>query len=263
MKKSIIVANWKMNGTKLSVQAWLDTLIGELSASPDSVNNTVSPEWVFCPPSAYVDLAVQRIKKASLNEGRLSVGAQNCHGALSGAFTGEVSANMLADLGCRYVLVGHSERRQLFGENNQMVAEKVRAVQEAGLIPILCVGETAEERQANDTQAVIVQQLEAVLNHCENKTNLLIAYEPLWAIGTGLTATPEQAQTVHHEIRAFLSKKNGEAVSSSLRLLYGGSVNPKNAAGLLVQPDIDGLLVGGASLKALDFIEIGRAVSLA
>lgn len=259
MRTSIIVANWKMNGTKLAVQEWLHTMTGQLSGL--SATEKTTREWVFCPPSVYLDLASTLIKMPGLHE-PLSLGAQNCHTAVKGAFTGEISANMLVDLGCRYVLVGHSERRQLFRENNQIVAEKVGAAQQAGLIPILCVGETAEERQANHTQAVIAAQLEAVLNHCESKTKIVIAYEPLWAIGTGLTAMPEQAQTVHQGIREWLRKNASEAVSSSLHLLYGGSVNPKNALGLLLQPDIDGLLVGGASLKASDFIEIGQAVSV-
>jgi triosephosphate isomerase len=254
----MIVANWKMHGTKLMVQEWLYTMIRQLSES--STTDRSVTEWIFCPPSVYLASAEALIKTSGLKNEILSLGAQNCHTAANGAFTGEISANMLVELGCHYVLVGHSERRQFFQENNQMVAEKVRAAQQAGLIPILCVGETAEERQTNRTQTVIETQLQAAFQHCQDKTKIVIAYEPLWAIGTGLTATPEQAQAVHRQIRGWLAlAKNGsEAISASLPLLYGGSVSPKNAAGLLVQPDIDGLLVGGASLKALDFIAIGQ-----
>ena len=250
MRTSMIVANWKMNGTKSSVEEWLHTVAEHISHS------TTLREWVFCPPAVYLVPALVSIKTLGVGA-NLCVGAQNCHVATSGAFTGEIAANMLADIGCRYVLVGHSERRQLFQESNAMVAEKVRAAQRAGLTPILCVGETAAERQADHTQVVVEKQLKSVFDICEDKLNIVIAYEPLWAIGTGLTATPEQAQDVHKYIRAWVAKNTDGATAEVLRVLYGGSVNPGNAVSLLEQRDIDGLLVGGASLKAVDFTAIG------
>ena len=219
MRTPLIVANWKMNGTKLMVQEWLQVVTTQLSAS--STTDTAACEWVFCPPSVYLDAASMLIKAANLST--LCLGAQNCHTAAHGAFTGEISANMLIDVGCRYVLVGHSERRQLFKESNAIVAEKIQAAQQAGLIPILCVGETAAERQSNRTQTVIETQLAAALNDCQDKTKIGIAYEPLWAIGTGLTATPEQAQVVHQQIRGWLAKNSkglAGVVESSVAVNY-------------------------------------------
>jgi triosephosphate isomerase (TIM) len=240
----MIVANWKMNGTQAAVMAWLDAVA---SASPRC-------EWVFCPPSVYLTIAAERLGKPDLKNKKVTLGAQNCHMAPNGAFTGEISAAMLKDAGCRYVILGHSERRQLFQESNNMIAEKVQTAQRLGLVPILCVGETAEQREANQTQAVILTQLNALAS--DSIKNLIIAYEPLWAIGTGVTATPLQAQAVHQQIRQWFIQHGGKP--EALRILYGGSVNPSNAADLLAQKDINGLLVGGASLKAVDFMAIGE-----
>ncbi|MEY3183016.1 MAG: hypothetical protein RLZ35_1001 [Pseudomonadota bacterium] len=257
MRKSMIVANWKMNGNQLAVQSWLNTLIAFLQTQEQ---NTKQCEWVFFPPSVYLGIAAQAIHASDLST--LCLGGQNCYMASSGAFTGEISPDMLADIGCQYALAGHSERRQLFQENNAHVAKKVLAIQAAGLTPILCVGETALERQKNETKSVIAEQLATVFSLCSEKHSIVIAYEPLWAIGTGLNATPEQAQRVHEEIREWVSVNIGASFSTSLSILYGGSVNPANAAGLLAEKDIDGLLVGGASLKASDFIAIGKPVYL-
>ena len=185
-------------------------------------------------------------------------GAQDCSAHDSGAYTGEVSAAMLAEFGCRYAIVGHSERRALHGETDQLVADKARAALAHGITPIVCVGETREQREAGQTDAVVKRQLSAVIHalaHCAGE--IVVAYEPVWAIGTGLTATPEQAQAVHALLRAQLRAATARA--DAMTLLYGGSVKPDNAAALFAQPDIDGGLIGGASLKAADFIAICRA----
>jgi triosephosphate isomerase len=186
-------------------------------------------------------------------------GAQDCSAHESGAYTGEVSSAMLAEFGCRYAIVGHSERRALHGESDQLVADKARAALAHGITPIVCVGETLEQRQAGQTDAVVKRQLSAVIHtlaHCAGE--IVVAYEPVWAIGTGLTAAPEQAQEVHALLRAQLRAATARA--DAMTLLYGGSVKPDNAAALFAQPDIDGGLIGGASLKAADFIAICRAV---
>ena len=204
-----------------------------------------------CPPSVWLDAVAERLRESAVR-----LGAQNVHPEGSGAFTGEVSPPMLRDLGVHYVVVGHSERRQLFGETSAFVAEKVRAAQAAGLVPILCVGETLDEREAGDAEATVLDQLAASLDGVDT-ADLVVAYEPVWAIGTGKTATPEQAQAMHAAIRQSLAGRfeGGDAIE----ILYGGSVKPGNAAELFAQPDLDGALVGGASLDAESFAAIVAA----
>ncbi len=212
---------------------------------------------LVCPPFPYVAAVVEAAAGSPV-----SVGAQNVSEHEKGAFTGEVAPGMLKDLGCEYVIVGHSERRALYGETSQQVAAKFVAAQAAGLTPILCVGETLEEREAGTTEAVVDEQLDAVLDAAgiEAFGAAVIAYEPVWAIGTGMTATPEQAQDVHRHIRGRLASRD-EAVAARVQILYGGSMKGENAAGLLGQADIDGGLIGGASLKAPDFLAIAQAAA--
>jgi len=209
-----------------------------------------------CPP--FVNLEVVR---QVLEGSPIQLGAQNMHYEEAGAYTGEVSAAMLRAVGCRYVILGHSERRQYFGETDALVNRKVKRALQYGLVPIVCVGETLEERQAGQAEAVVTCQLQGVLESIEltSAEALVIAYEPVWAIGTGHTATPAQAQEMHALIRQLLVSRYGDAIGRALHILYGGSVKPDNAAALFAQPDVDGGLIGGASLKAADFIEIVRA----
>ncbi|WP_226702023.1 triose-phosphate isomerase [Microbulbifer elongatus] len=241
MRKTLVAANWKMHGTK----AFAEQLLVELNTGLES--GECSSQVVICPPYPYLGVVAGKIGQAVM------LGAQNLSEQPSGAYTGEVSAEMLLDFGARYAIVGHSERRSLYGENNELVAAKYAAAKGAGLIPILCVGESLEEREAGKTLEVVAEQIQAVvaLGLPDTWQNAVIAYEPVWAIGTGKTATPEQAQEVHQFIRQQL----GEA-GSKTQILYGGSVKAANAAELFAKPDIDGALVGGASLKAEEFIQI-------
>jgi triosephosphate isomerase len=208
-----------------------------------------------CPPSIYIPL-VQTLLEGS----GIAWGGQNLNVNKSGAFTGEISGAMLRDFGCKYVIVGHSERRALYGETDAVVAEKFKAAQAAGLIPILCVGELLAEREANQTETVVARQLDAVVaaSGINALADAVIAYEPVWAIGTGKTATPEQAQAVHKFIRGKLARLNA-GVADGVRILYGGSMKASNAGELIGQPDIDGGLIGGASLVANEFLDICRA----
>jgi triosephosphate isomerase len=241
----LVVGNWKMNGSR-SVNAPL--LAGVLQARPFGCDVAVCVPFPYLPETAM-----------ALASSDLRWGAQDCSAHESGAYTGEVSSAMLAEFGCRYAIVGHSERRALHGESDQLVADKARAALAHGITPIVCVGETLEQRQAGQTDAVVKRQLSAVIHtlaHCAGE--IVVAYEPVWAIGTGLTAAPEQAQEVHALLRAQLRAATARA--DAMTLLYGGSVKPDNAAALFAQPDIDGGLIGGASLKAADFIAICRAV---
>ncbi len=210
---------------------------------------------VICPPYQLLFPMAKAIAGS-----RIMMGAQNAHFESQGAFTGEVSVPMLKDTGCTHVIIGHSERRQLFGEDNALLAKKVRAVVNAGLTAIYCVGETLEERERNETQQVVDRQIREVLAREIAPERLVIAYEPVWAIGTGRTATPSQAQEVHAFVRGKLQGIYDQRAADSVRILYGGSVKPGNAGELLAQPDIDGALVGGACLVAADFLAIIRAV---
>ena len=229
-RSRLVAGNWKMHGSRASIAALLDALVSE---NPGSC--------AVCAPFPYLAQVAERLRGSAV-----AWGAQNVSEHAQGAYTGEVSAAMLAEFGCRYVIVGHSERRQLYGEGDALVAAKFAAVRSAGKTPILCVGETLQERDAGKTEAVVGRQLGAV-----DFENAILAYEPVWAIGTGRNATPEQAQAVH----AFLRKK----VPSGTPILYGGSVKPQNAAAILAMPDVDGGLIGGASLVAKDFLDIVKA----
>lgn len=244
MRTPLIAGNWKMNGS-LSL---LDTFARELTPAvlPDGV------EVALMVPAPYVASAV-----SAFSGSRVAVGGQTLSDQPAGAYTGEVSGAMLADVGARFVLVGHSERRSLFGEDDAAVRARVKAALEAGLVPILCLGETLEEREAERTEAVVLGQLEAVFDalSAEQRDRLVLAYEPVWAIGTGRTASPEQAQAVHTAIRARLNAY-APSLAEGLKILYGGSMKAANAGELLAQPDIDGGLVGGASLKVDDFLAI-------
>ncbi len=237
----IIAGNWKMN-TRLADALTLASKVAGLPAH--------GVEVVVIPPAAYLPLVGRTISGSTVK-----LGAQNLHPATSGAFTGELAGSMLKDVGCHYVLCGHSERRQLFGETDATIGEKVASAHRAGLIPILCVGETLAEREAGEVASVLVRQLDAGLSGCSvhETRKTVIAYEPVWAIGTGKTATPEQAQEVHALLRAHLALQVGKTGAEQIRIQYGGSVKPQNAEALLTQLDIDGALVGGASLDAISF----------
>lgn len=248
MRRGIVAANWKMHGSRALVASLLGALREELSGK-------VLCELVICPPSPYLEQARQLLSGSTLQ-----LGAQNCYIHARGAYTGEVSASMLDDLGCRYVLVGHSERRALFGENDALVAQKFEAVQAQGLVPILCVGETLRERQDGRTAEVVMAQVQAVIDRSGVAAlgKAVLAYEPIWAIGSGLSATPEQAQEVHAYLRGQVGDL-AQRVARRLPILYGGSVKAANAAELFGQPDIDGGLIGGASLEADEFAGICRS----
>ena len=244
MRKTIVAGNWKMNASKDSV----DNLIKDLLTGMDGITSEV----LVCAPFPYlaqVELLIQGSK--------VMLGAQNLNINPSGAYTGEVSADMIKDFGARHVIVGHSERRSLYGETSAMVAEKTKAALNAGLTPLLCIGESIEQRDSGNTEAVIEKQLSAVIElvGIEAFNQIIIAYEPVWAIGTGVTATPEQAQEVHLFIRSLLAK-NDESVAQKTPILYGGSMNASNASELISCADIDGGLIGGAALKAEDFLQI-------
>ena len=223
------------------------------------INDEVSgkQEVIVCPP--YIHLS--SLTQLSKSNARISIGAQNCHQADSGAFTGEVSASMIQSAGARYVIIGHSERRLFFAEDSLLLAQKLDSVLNNGLIPIFCIGETLEQRNANTYFEIIKQQLDEAAFHLSETdfSRIVLAYEPVWAIGTGLTATPEQAQEIHAYIRNEVSTKYNKALADELTILYGGSCNPKNAVELFSQKDIDGGLIGGASLKSRDFVDIIKA----
>jgi triosephosphate isomerase len=232
----LVAGNWKMHGTRSSIQALLDSLLQGIPKSGEV-------RCAVCVPFPYLALVAERLRGTAL-----AWGAQNVSEHAQGAYTGEVSAPMLAEFGCRYVIVGHSERRQLFGESDAQAAAKFAAVRGAGMTPILCVGETLAERDAGNTEAVVARQLDAV-----DFEKGVLAYEPVWAIGTGRNATPEQAQAVHGFLR--------EKVPAETPILYGGSVKPQNAAQIFAMPDVDGGLIGGASLVAKDLLDILKAAT--
>lgn len=241
-----------MHGSLSQAQALIDGIKQGASAYPDI-------DILVCPPFVHLALAQQLLAKSSV-----LLGAQNLYLGAQGAFTGEVSGAMLKDVGCQYVLVGHSERRSLFHDDLPLVAEKFKAAQQAGLIPILCVGETRAEREAGQTESVIKTQLQSVIDAAGMNAfqKAVVAYEPVWAIGTGLTATPEQAQAVHAFIRQLFAQINVD-IAQTIRILYGGSMKPDNAASLLAMTDIDGGLIGGASLDPKSFLAICAAASRA
>ena len=249
MRRPIIAGNWKLNKT---IDQALDFVV-ELQSLVDGTGDV---EVVVAPAFT----ALSAVANA-LNNSSIGVSAQDLYWENSGAFTGEISAEMIIDSGCSYVIVGHSERRQFFGETNQSVNQKMKAALESGLVPIVCVGEMLEDRESGKTKKVVTNQLVDGIDGL-SKTDILriiIAYEPVWAIGTGKTASPDQAQEVHSLIRSVIATSYSDQIAESVRIQYGGSVNPSNAAELLSKPDVDGALVGGASLDADSFAQIVRA----
>jgi triosephosphate isomerase len=247
MRQRLVAGNWKMNGSLASAHA----LVGAILPGVGGLKSEVA----VCPPYVYLETVGALLKGSPV-----ALGAQNVAREDPGAFTGEIAAPMLRDLGCKYVIVGHSERRALYGESDALVAEKYGRALREGLVPILCVGELLEERDAGHTEQVVARQLDAVLTRSgvADLGRGVVAYEPVWAIGTGRTATPEQAQEVHAFIRGRIAGHDS-SVAAGLRILYGGSVKGSNAVGLFAMPDIDGGLIGGASLLAEDFLAICRA----
>ncbi len=249
MRKPLVAGNWKMNGSRESAQSLIAGIKDELGT--DAV-----AEVVVCPPYIYLSEV-----GALLSGSGIALGAQNVSQRGNGAYTGEISTGMLLDVGCKYVILGHSERRALYGETDALVAEKVIAINAAGLKPIFCVGELLEERESGKTEEVVARQLDVLLNSVEGLTalqNTVIAYEPVWAIGTGMTATPEQAQDVHAFIRQRVASKDAD-LAQKVRILYGGSVKGNNAPELFAKTDIDGGLIGGASLQVEEFLAICQA----
>jgi triosephosphate isomerase len=250
MREFLVAGNWKMNGGTVANDALVSGIV-------DGLPEGSGFRLLVCPPFPYLASIGGQIA-----DSKLALGAQNVSEHEAGAFTGETAPSMLKDVGCEYVIVGHSERRAIYGESSEQVAAKFSAAQEAGLKPILCVGESLEEREAGTTEKVIDEQLDAVLNTAGAAAfaEAVIAYEPVWAIGTGMTATPEQAQDVHKHIRARLAQHDAD-LAVKVQILYGGSMKGENAPGLLTMPDIDGGLIGGASLQANDFLAIAEAAA--
>ena len=248
MRKPIVAGNWKMHKTPAQAEALIKELVPLVGEARCQV--LVAPAFPCLERAA-----------AALKGSKIELAAQNVHWEEQGAFTGEVAPAMLSELGVRYVIVGHSERRQYFGETDQSVNHRLKAVQEAGMTPIVCVGETLDQREAGQTDKVVQGQIRGALEgvSADRAMGLVIAYEPVWAIGTGKVATTDQAQQVHALIRTLLDELYGSAAAAAVRIQYGGSVKADNAAELLAQPDIDGALVGGASLKAADFAAICNA----
>lgn len=251
MPRKLIAGNWKMNGLRADGVALAEAVSANAGAlTPEG------PDLLICPPATLIE-AVGRAVSGST----VALGAQDCHWEKSGAFTGDISAAMLADLGCGYVIVGHSERRQGHRENDRTVAAKAAAALEAGMVPIICVGETEAERDSGRAVSVVSEQVRSSLPDGARDAEIVIAYEPVWAIGTGRTASPRDVDEMHAVIRQVLTEAVGAERAAALRLLYGGSVKPGNAAELLSVANVDGALVGGASLVADDFLAIARAAA--
>lgn len=251
IRRALIAGNWKLNGSRQSVL--------ELSAEISAGVAQLDLDVLVCPTSVHLADVLSVVGDSPVH-----LGAQNCSSEVSGAFTGEVSPQMLTEFGCEYVIVGHSERRALFGESSELVAAKCVNVQKAGMTPILCVGETLEQREAGEVESVIGEQLDALLDvdGVAAFSQVVVAYEPVWAIGTGKTASPEQAQNVHALIREKIAGLDA-GIAAELRILYGGSVKPDNALTLFAQDDIDGGLIGGAALDAESFLAICDAAAQA
>ena len=247
MRRLLVAGNWKMNASNAMVDELLNAILAD---EPEKADVAVFP------PALYIGRVA-----GILNSSRISVGGQTLYPAASGAYTGEMSADMLSDCGCSAVLVGHSERRTLFGETDEDVVARTQAALASGLTPYICIGETLEERDAGETESVVARQAGSVLSalKTEQLSQCVFAYEPVWAIGTGKTASPEQAQEVHHFLRTLIAEKDA-SLAEDMRILYGGSVKADNAAQLFAQKDIDGGLVGGASLKASEFLGICNAI---
>jgi len=249
MRTPLIAGNWKMNKTTSQAREFAEQLAKLQTANSDKQLSSV--EVLICPPFTALSEVGQVIKTTSIK-----LGAQNMHWETKGAYTGEVSGEFLVDLGCEYVILGHSERRQYFSESDETINKKIVTALKLGLKPILCVGEQLSERESNQTFHVIKRQLDNGLVNISNIDKIVIAYEPVWAIGTGKTATPEQAKEVHSYIRENIAKKYGKDTAMNLRILYGGSVTPENIDILMKQDGIDGALVGGASLKTESFLRL-------
>jgi triosephosphate isomerase len=250
VRRKIIVGNWKMNLNMEAASALIENILS-------SINNFKHIDIGIAPPFVYLQLAVDMAKNTSL-----TISAQNCYPKSSGAYTGEVSPSMLSDIGVKMCIVGHSERRQYFNESDDFISEKVRALLDIRISPILCLGETLEEREKGLTFKVVEKQVRNCLSLVKQDEILrvVIAYEPVWAIGTGRNATPEQADEVHEFIRNIITNIYDERISREVRIIYGGSVNPSNAYDLMSRENIDGALVGGASIRSDDFYEILRAI---
>ena len=251
MKRFLIAGNWKMNLNRAEAVQW-----GQQVSSAIAEDHPV--DVIACPPSVYLHATGDALRGSPV-----SLAAQDMYHEPNGAYTGEISAAMLVDLGCRYVVLGHSERRHILGESNGLVQQKVQAAIAAELIPIVCVGETLEQRQAGQTTDIVQEQVAGSLGDLspQQVSQLVIAYEPVWAIGTGQVATPEQAEEVHADLRTILENRYNHEAATQVRIQYGGSVKPENAAELLAQPNVDGALVGGASLKADSFLVIVEAAA--
>lgn len=251
LRTPIVAGNWKMHGTKASVQKLLIELKNKFTQNYQA-------EMMVFPPFVFLDETSNLLKATPIKWG-----GQNMAAELQGAYTGEISGAMLKEFGCGYVLLGHSERRQYYGETNEVVAKKVQRAYECGLVPIVCVGETLQERETGQTQAIVSEQLTQVIDFMGGVgglSDVIIAYEPVWAIGTGLTATPEQAQEVHAYLRQLMASYDA-TFAQRTRILYGGSVKANNAEALFAMPDIDGGLIGGASLDAQEFFQIFLAAN--
>lgn len=249
----LIAGNWKMNGSRAANAVLVKGILEGLHSAPAEV------ELVVCPPAVYLDSVGAALRGSAIN-----LGAQDlCEQREQGAFTGEIHGAMLREMGCKYVIVGHSERRVLYGEDNARVARKFATAQALGLTPILCVGETLQQHEHGQVEQTLDLQLDSVLRHCgiSSFAQAVLAYEPVWAIGTGRTATPQHAQAIHAYLRGRLAGWNA-TIADSVRILYGGSVKPDNAAALFSCPDIDGGLVGGAALRARDFLAIATVDSI-
>lgn len=250
MRQPLVAGNWKMNGSRASIKELLDGL----KAGIDQVQ---AAEVAVCSPHIFLGDVQSQLDGSAIAWGGQDISIQE-----SGAYTGETAGSMLNEFGCKFVIIGHSERRQYHGESNQDVADKFSAARKAGLIPLFCIGETLDEREGGTMEDVLAGQIDAVVKTCgvEMLGEGVIAYEPVWAIGTGKTASPEQAQEVHAWIRARVANSSAE-VAEKIQILYGGSMNPGNASELIAQPDIDGGLIGGASLKAADFLAVCSAAN--
>lgn len=248
MRKPLVAGNWKMNGSIESIKVLLDGIKA-------GVGEVANAELAVCAPAIYIPLVQEQLNGSDVGWGSQDVSVHE-----SGAYTGETATSMLHDYGCKYAIVGHSERRTYHGETDEVVADKVETARKAGLVPIFCIGETLEEREQGITEDVVARQIDAVINKygVEALGDSVVAYEPVWAIGTGKTATPEQAQDVHAFIRGRIAASSAD-VADKIRILYGGSMKPGNAAELMAKADIDGGLIGGASLQAEDFLGIGKA----
>lgn len=251
MRRPLVAGNWKMNGDSKST-------VNLVNGIANGRAEVINAEVLICPPYILIPRAVDALN----GRDDIFLGAQDLDINESGAFTGQISASMLVDAGCKYVLVGHSERRALYGESDQDVAAKFDAAQKGALIPVLCVGETLAERESGDTETVVARQLQAIIDlvGAEKLADSVIAYEPVWAIGTGVTASPEQAQDVHKFIRDMLAVLSTD-LAENMQILYGGSMNPGNASALIGMQDIDGGLIGGASLQAESFLAICKSAN--